>query len=101
MKIEMEDIRALSPGHYAFLADGKVAFLEFEETPNDYIKNSVRFSISRLGAEEERIIESSQITGGISFEHALSNLRFDNQMIISEFASKQRFLREGEIAQVA
>lgn len=100
-KIENIDlVRKLSPGAYAFNCGGQVIFLDFMEKPGEYLVHQVSIQVARLGDEEEPVIIANQNASGTDFDTAFGYLRPDLQGIIAEFAFGQ-VLEEGEIMRVA
>lgn len=93
-------IERLSPGEYAFSNRGRVVFLELLEHPDDYFLSEVKFSIARLGKDEEKEVIAQQGCRGVDFRDALRGLSWENRKIVTEFAHG-RILQEGKIAKVA
>lgn len=92
-------LKELCPGEYAFSNSGRVVFLELLEHPDDYFLSEIKFSMARLGKDEEKEVIAQQGCRGVDFRDALRGLSRENRRIITEFAH-DRILQEGKIAKV-
>lgn len=96
---DKQAINALGMGGFAFVHQGRVVFLDIERKDEGRCFTRVKFSIAKLGQNEEKIVLGDQSSDGANSSNAISGLCREYGNIVVEYA-RERFLQDGRVENV-